>query len=228
MNQKIHLFASISIINNHITHKHTHTFIAIPSRRSFVSHCSTNCCRNESSRHQCVDRCTADFTRFLTRAFSISRIVGGHWMQEKQRKTRDGKIERRREREKERERERERWKTRPFFKPLNNRPRSVPMPSHPSACLLLPLLLLLHQVATLQRRAQRRPLFRACPRSHVRGTANKRQSSERLPLFIPLPCSSQPAIQPFFSNLHPHLRSSTNYVELRRATSKFVRVKSYR
>jgi len=225
MNQKIHLFASISIINNHITHKHAHIHSHPLATQSFVSHCSTNCCRNESSRHQCVDRCTTDFTRFLTRAFSISRIVGGHWMQEKRRKTGDGRIERRREREKARR------KTRPFFKPLNNRPRSVPMPSHPSACLLLPLLLLLHQVATLQRRAQRRPLFRACPRSHVRGTANKRQSSERLPLFIliiPLPCSSQPAIQPFFSNLHPHLRSSTNYVELRRATSRFVRVKSYR
>lgn len=103
----------------------------------------------------------------------------------------------------EREDEGEWRKTRPFFKPLNNRPQGVPAPSH-SSPLVYPTL---HQAATIQRRDV--PCFRRVCRSHVRGTANKRQSSERLPLFM-LQISPRHTTRPasFFSQ-DSHLRTSS-------------------
>lgn len=89
-----------------------------------------------------------------------------------------------------------------FFKPLNNRPRGVPMPSHPSSCLLL-LPLLLHQVATTSAAA-----------SLVSSVSTVRMSAGQLiNANHPKDClcsywsyhSCSANGHPFFSNSRPHL-----------------------
>lgn len=169
-------------ITRDIYYVHTYSI----ARHSFVPQYSTSCRRNGSGRHSVSTGARPISPASLTSAFSISRIVRGRcWMQEGCSRTaqnRRGRGTRGWDRERIYRGTETGWGGKPgrFSSRLTTAARVYRCrQTHPLVCYCI----------KFQRCNDGRsgvPCFKRVRRSHVRGTANKRQSSERLPLFIPI------------------------------------------